>query len=56
MERPMREWREIPIPDLPAELLPPDWQGHVARRLFLEYHRRVSPAALAHFGKLNNRH
>lgn len=40
-------------PDLPMELLPAGWQGHVARRLFLEYHELVSPAALAYFDKLS---
>lgn len=36
-------------PDLPPELQPEGWQGDAARRLFLEYHRLVSPLALAYF-------
>jgi phenylacetic acid degradation operon negative regulatory protein len=36
-------------PDLPRELLPPGWCGTDARRLFLEFHSAVTPAALEYF-------
>jgi phenylacetic acid degradation operon negative regulatory protein len=36
-------------PGLPRELLPGTWWGFSARRLFLEFHALVSPAALRYF-------
>jgi phenylacetic acid degradation operon negative regulatory protein len=39
-------------PVLPAELLPGSWAGSAARRLFLEFHTLVTPAALAYFDRV----
>jgi phenylacetic acid degradation operon negative regulatory protein len=36
-------------PELPANLLPEDWQGQSARRLFLEFHALVQEPALHYF-------
>jgi phenylacetic acid degradation operon negative regulatory protein len=36
-------------PGLPLELLPSSWRGSTARRVFLEFHALVTPAALSYF-------
>jgi phenylacetic acid degradation operon negative regulatory protein len=36
-------------PELPRELLPGTWRGSDARRLFLDFHALVTPAALRYF-------
>jgi phenylacetic acid degradation operon negative regulatory protein len=41
-------------PDLPPELLRPDWPGPAARAIFLEYHDLVSPAALKFFDRITS--
>ena len=47
----IHEYREFPFldPDLPPELLPPDWLGHEARRMFHEYHELLTGPAMAYF-------
>lgn len=44
----INEWRRLPLvdPDLPAELLPPDWSGYRAVQLFHALHGLWKPAAL----------
>jgi phenylacetic acid degradation operon negative regulatory protein len=36
-------------PDLPPELLPSNWTGHAARRIFLDFNRLLEPAAKRYF-------
>lgn len=47
----IHEYREFPFidPDLPEELLPDDWLGGEARRLFNTYHELLTEPALAYF-------
>jgi phenylacetic acid degradation operon negative regulatory protein len=47
-------WRRFPFidPDLPDDLLPPDWPRRRAYELFRERHERWAPAAQAHFDQL----
>lgn len=47
----VHEYRAFPFidPDLPRELLPEDWLGHQARRLFHRYYELLSGPALAFF-------
>jgi phenylacetic acid degradation operon negative regulatory protein len=48
-------WRRFPWldPALPLELLPADWSGERAARLFRELHDRLAPAANAEWGRLD---
>ncbi len=50
-------WRRFPWldPGLPRELLPPDWSGEQAARLFTEQHGRLAAAANAQWGRLDDR-
>lgn len=43
----LTEWRRLPYldPGLPLELLPEDWSGLAAERLFLELYSALSPSA-----------
>ncbi|MDQ2818192.1 MAG: phenylacetic acid degradation operon negative regulatory protein PaaX [Candidatus Eremiobacteraeota bacterium] len=45
------DFRRFPYidPDLPPVLLPKDWAGGRARRLFEDYHDALAPGALRHF-------
>jgi phenylacetic acid degradation operon negative regulatory protein len=47
-------WRRFPFidPDLPDDLLPPDWPRPAAYELFRARHERWAPAAQAHFDAL----
>jgi phenylacetic acid degradation operon negative regulatory protein len=47
-------WRRFPFldPDLPAQLLPPDWPRQRAHALFVERHERWSAGARVHFERL----
>jgi phenylacetic acid degradation operon negative regulatory protein len=47
-------WRRFPFidPDLPDDLLPPDWPRKSAYELFRERHERWAPAAQEHFDQL----
>ena len=51
-------WRQFPFadPDLPAELLPDQWAGTVARRLFDEGRATWSGPATAYYRQLEARH
>jgi phenylacetic acid degradation operon negative regulatory protein len=42
------DYRQFPFrdPDLPVELLPPDWQGHQAHELFLALHQALQEPAV----------
>ena len=53
----LTQWRRLPYrdPGLPLELLPPDWNGVAAGRLFDTLHRRLRPAADEHAGRLRRR-
>ena len=44
------EWRRLPLldPGLPAEFLPPDWEGGVAADLFFALRELLDPPALEH--------
>lgn len=44
----VNEWRRLPLldPDLPSELLPPEWSGDKAAKLFHELHDAWKPEAL----------
>jgi phenylacetic acid degradation operon negative regulatory protein len=48
------DYRLFPFrdPDLPADLLPADWHGHQAHRMFAELHSRWAPAAEAEIERL----
>lgn len=54
----MTQWREFPDldPDLPAELLPPDWPLSRARALFTESYDGLGPLAEQRFAELVGRH
>lgn len=43
----MQEWRKMPAidPRLPTDLLPEDWPGWEARRLFAEVYDQLGPLA-----------
>src|SRR5581483_10921251 len=47
-------WRRFPFvdPEIPDELLPPNWQGHRARDVFDEKHAAWSDDAQAYFAEL----
>jgi phenylacetic acid degradation operon negative regulatory protein len=47
-------WRKFPFidPDLPEELLPPDWPRTDARRVFTDRHARWAPSATDYFDSL----
>ena len=47
----IHEYRRFPFidPELPAELLPPDWRGTAAANLFREYHDLLADKANAFF-------
>lgn len=51
-------WRHFPFldPELPAELLPEEWIGHVARQLFDEAHTAWTPDASTHYIALEAKH
>lgn len=50
----VHEYRAFPFmdPNLPHELLPEDWLGHKARRLFHQYYELLTGPALAYFNKV----
>ena len=50
----MHAWRRFPFidPDLPDDLLPPDWPRRRAYELFRDRHEAWAPAAQAHFDEL----
>jgi len=50
----VHEYRHFPFrdPDLPRDLLPPDWHGHEAHAVFLEAHELLKAAAEAHVEEL----
>ncbi len=50
----VHDWRRFPFidPELPTVLLPSDWAGEVAVRVFHDCHSRWSPAAQAWFADL----
>jgi phenylacetic acid degradation operon negative regulatory protein len=52
----VHEWRRFPFldPQLPAELLPPDWIGARAAALFRQRHGRWHAGAQAHWRALNS--
>lgn len=52
--RAVTDWRKLPFldPGLPAELLPADWPGHDAVRLFAELEHRLSEPAARHARRL----
>jgi phenylacetic acid degradation operon negative regulatory protein len=41
-------------PELPEPLLPADWRGGAARRLFERFHALVTPGAMRHFDAANS--
>jgi phenylacetic acid degradation operon negative regulatory protein len=45
----VHDWRRFPFgdPEIPTELLPSDWPGHAAKRLFDARHASWSPSATA---------
>lgn len=47
--RMINEWRRLPLkdPDLPPELLPPNWSGDKASELFHKLHEEWKPKSLA---------
>lgn len=47
-------WRRFPYrdPNLPADYLPPEWQGPAVRRTFQAVHRLAAPLAAAHAHEL----
>ncbi len=47
----IHEYRRFPYsdPNLPADLLPPDWQGHGAAALFQRYHQLLAEQANRYF-------
>jgi phenylacetic acid degradation operon negative regulatory protein len=47
-------WRRFPYldPGLPAELLPPGWEGRAAADLFFELRRRLEPPAVRHVERI----
>jgi phenylacetic acid degradation operon negative regulatory protein len=49
-------WRKFPAidPALPRELLPPQWSGLTAARLFAERHKQWAPEARRDWARLNN--
>lgn len=48
-------WRRFPLldPDLPAELLPPDWPGHVAAQAFSRHRAAWAPTAATWWSTTN---
>lgn len=50
----IHEYRAFPFmdPNLPPELLPPDWLGGEARYLFQQYHQLLAAPALAFFAEV----
>lgn len=51
----VHEWRRFPFldPQLPTALLPGDWSGRAARRLFHDRHEAWREPALAHWRRLS---
>lgn len=49
----LHHWRRLPFldPGLPADVLPPDWTGTRARRVFLTLIDRIEPAAYRYVSK-----
>jgi phenylacetic acid degradation operon negative regulatory protein len=47
-------WRRLPYldPGLPLELLPANWIGIAARKVFSDLHRLLSPLAAQHFNQV----
>lgn len=52
----LTQWRRLPFldPGLPLELLPADWIGTHARRVFSDLHRLLSPLAADHVAQALN--
>jgi phenylacetic acid degradation operon negative regulatory protein len=55
--RALSAWRRLPYPDpgLPAELLPPDWEGYRAAGLFFQLRELLEEAAFAYVRDLSGR-
>jgi phenylacetic acid degradation operon negative regulatory protein len=50
----VHEWRRFPFvdPEIPAQLLPPNWIGYRAKAFFDDRHERWSPGATAAFARM----
>ena len=50
----VHEWRRFPFvdPEIPAQLLPPNWIGYRAKAFFDDRHARWSPGATAAFAAM----
>lgn len=53
----VHEWRKFPFidPGLPTSLLPLEWPGHRANRLFRQLHDELSPDAAVWFDEIESR-